>query len=162
MSMVFINYRWTMVSRPPWRLSPSQKATGGKAQVWPIGPDSLILWNSSAQPGFLLGRPTGPSENLELLSQCVWELTHNLLPRARWLPTPIPPHPERKQLQAWPHIIWCANDGKEENFPEKVTPSMSHTLKQSFMTALGHLDQQSGPPKATSSLPQAGLRCPCP
>lgn len=34
---------------------------------------------------------------------------------------------------------------------------MSHTLKQSFMTALGHLDEQPGPPRATSTLPQVGL-----
>lgn len=37
------------------------------------------------------------------------------------------------------------------------SPLMSHTLKQSFMTVLGHLDQQSGPPRATSTLPQVGL-----
>lgn len=100
------------------------QATGVKAEVWPIGSDNLILWNSSVQLGCLTWRPTGSSENRKLSGQSVRGLTHNFLPRARWLPTPIPPHPERKQLQAWPHIMWCGNDGKEENFPEQVaTPS---------------------------------------
>lgn len=91
--------------------------------------------------------------------QCVNWLTRYLPPSARWLPTPIPPCPERKQLQAGHHIIWHGSKGKEENVTEQVTLSwVTHWSWARWQPLVTWVNSQ-GHPGQPAVCPRVGLLC---